>query len=223
MWCLVLVNSVFGEVLALGQNVPRQVQDRGNEETILLEKLNGYVRGYNISRPFIGITGAPKDTGEVVQGLAEIGSTNVVQFFLDNIGWWHSIFIALDAEETGGSRWGSFPLTLTGHALLTMKNVPLRQCVDALIKSKEGTYEAQSLECVTRIIHGQDFLREVKKLAETSPDPKRWKDMKERLENHKLRLYLPSDSPFGKGYIKQDALGTDNATVPTTNAKPPEK
>jgi len=199
-------------------------QDRNAEETILLGKLKGYVRGYGVSQSYnTEFTEAPKDTGEIVRGLAEIGSTNVVQFFLENISWWHSILSALDAAETGGSRRGSFPLTLAGHALLTMKDVPLNQCVAALIKSRDGTYEAQSLEHITRMIHSKDFLREVERLAETSPDPKRWKDMKERLENHRLRLSFLFDSPFGDGHIKQDALGTDNENRPAAKGDSPQK
>ena len=128
----------------------------------------------------------------------------------------------LDTMEVK-SIWESFSLTLMGHALLTMKEVPLRQCMEALVKSKEGSVEALLLEYVTREIHGKDFLREIERLAKTSPDPKRWKNIKERLGNQKLRLYPPSDSPFGKGYRSQDILGVDNERHPPMKDNPPQK
>ena len=213
-----LTNYDYADEMDRFQMLKRWLQQEepanGAEEAVLLEKLKGYVQNYHFEKSYdVGVIAAPEDTGEIVRRLAEIGSTNGVQFFLDNISWWHSMSAVLDTMEVKSSIWASFSLTLMGHALLTMKEVPLRQCMEALIKSKEGSEDALLLEYVTRKIHGKDFLREVERIAETSLDPKRWKDIKERLENQKLRLYPPTDSPFGKGYITQDSLGAKRKTL----------
>jgi len=165
----------------------KQTQDKREEEIALLEKLKGYMRDDDIRALY--------DMQEVVRKLTEIGSTNVVQFFLDNAIWRYSKQVLFLQGMAGGGRTVALRLGPMGDALIRMKDVPLRQCVDRLTKSKDGTFEALALEYVTGRIHGKEvFLREVEKLIKTSPDPKRWQAMKERLEKNEI-LRLPYPEP----------------------------
>jgi len=171
------------------QRMIDQANNKGEAETILLENLKAYMTDdIRDDWPYMHA---------IVRKLTEIGSTKTVQFFLDNISWCYSEeapYVDIDnIFRSIRHRLNRFHVM--GDALTKMKDVPLRQCMDTLVKSKDGTLENLMLEYVTGTIHGKDnFMREVEKLIQTSPDPKRWKAMKERLEKNEI-LRLPDPEP----------------------------
>jgi len=182
---IVLASAVFSGISFYGQelDVPKQVQEKNKEASALLEKLKGYMQDDDIR--------APRDMQKVIDDLVEIGSTNVVQFFLDNITWKPTKVNGFYSVETNVR--GSVIVTVRqspmGSALVKIKDVPLCQCLDTLMRSEDGTIEALMLECVAKWIHGKMFLCEIEKLAETSPDTERWMNMRKRLENNEpIRL-----------------------------------
>jgi len=200
----------------------------------LLEKLKGYVREKGDIRTLADMQEtAPDrvpdylqkvqdhlaDMRETVQALTEIGSTNIVQFFLDNITWRYPdigfTMIATTRERNvTGYTYGS-PF---GNALMKCKDVPLQQCMDALARSREGTLRAYMLEVVTRHIHGKDFLREVKVLAEESPDVERWEAVKGRLESN-TAVWLPPYGPplVGETPVEHDGWDANGKEHPMPN------
>jgi len=135
--------------------------------------------------------------------LAKIGSMNAVQVFLDDILWLPNYGeIGLEAHISALWRLYKTPM---GRALMSMgeshkHNVPLRQCMGALMKSEDGTAEALVLEEATRRLHGKDFLREVERLAETSPDKERWEAMKKRTATNEILVL-----PFSDAYVVPEA------------------
>jgi len=159
-------------------------QEKMAKESALLEKLKGYM-AEDDSRNRENV----KDVIGELWEVAELGSTNVIQFFLNNITWLHSDD-ALGRNMIAGGASGSVMRNLgyMGDVLIQIKDVLLHQCMDALIRSKDGTMQALSLEYVTGRIHGKNFLQEVTKLAETSSNPERWKAMQERIESNTMLM-----------------------------------
>lgn len=126
---LAFISAILLGVSSCGQDVPKQEQERKEKESALLEKLKGYMAD-NDAR-----------ANEVIQELVGYGSPNVVQFFLGNITWRH-------VEKVNGFE----PVEMVrGHpkpissrypmlqALLKIENVPLHQCMDALLGNKDRT------------------------------------------------------------------------------------
>ena len=77
-----------------------------------------------------------------------------------------------------------------------MKEISLQQCMSVLTEYKDGTAQARMVELVANKMHSENFLREVERIAETSPDTERWKVMKRRLENAKAKQ---KEQPEEKG------------------------
>ena len=214
---LIFASIFLGNMLAYAQD---------SETLNLLEKLKGYMT-VDDSRLFLARDKSYiilwKDTDDVIQKLIDIGSPDVAQFFLDNITWENLKSASSDDTNLQRSVRRRVLDSYFGKALLKMKGVPLHQCMDTLMRSEEGTVNALMLECVTGLIHSRDdFMREVESLIKTSPDPKRWQTMKERLENN-IFLQLPeSGQPTDDKTPKRKGDKDDGKATPKED-KPPQK
>jgi len=182
-----------------------QTHDQNMEGTALLEKLKEYMRD-NDPRAY-----------EVMQELIGYASIDVVQFFLENITWKHTLSTDVDVSYDISNNETIFDPVLKSPAMISivpivealfkMNNVPLNLCVNALLEYQDGTMEAQMVAHVARKFHGIKFLREIERLAEASPDSERLQIMKERIANNKP---IASIEPYGKQSIKTDLIPFDN-------------
>lgn len=194
---LVFASIVLLRMLSHGQTEKGSldVQEQGfkgiGKEFSLFEKLKGYIRD-NDAR-----------AEETVREFDRVGSTNIVQFFLDNITWKHEPkvdgFYRVNTK-TKNIHIPDYPMV---QALLRAKDVPLRQCTDTLKEYKDGTMRARAVEYVAKVIHGENFLREIELLAEKSPGTERWEAMRKRLmdndalRKHELNPTVIDEAPAG--------------------------
>jgi hypothetical protein len=197
----VLASAVLWGMSLYGQetDISKQVLARNKEESALLEKLKEYMQDRDARAE------------KIIQELAEYGSTNVVQFFFDNISWRPGEVFALTRARTFDS---FFPML---QALLRVENVPLHQCIGALLGSKDETNEAQMIAYVAKRIHGEDFRREFEKLIEISPNPKRWETLKTRLENN-IPYWQPLPKTPAIRETEEETVITDKNEIITTNS-----
>lgn len=156
------------------------------EEAALLRELQGYRQQRGNPDNDARISG-------IVQALTDYGSTNAIQFFLDNIEWRYRSQdrVALVASSHNVIKIDEdYPMVI---ALLKIKDVPLRQCADAYMKKSEGHMKTSggyiAIEYVARQIHGDDFLQEIE-----LRDPEqgegmrmRWYEPEKWLSNWRLR------------------------------------
>jgi hypothetical protein len=207
---LISVFLVLGEMLSHGQEAPTHVRKENRDEIALLEELKGYIRVDNPSNE-------PRML-EVIRELTEIASTNVVNFFLGNISWTRFAARRVVSPTTLNPD-TYFPAQPMYDALLKVKEVPLRKCIDVLMESQKNIM----LECFIAQIHGGDaFLREVETIIEESPDPRRRQAIKERLEkNAILRLPDSKSSAVNETAEKHDNLGADGRERPTAKIGQP--
>jgi len=108
-----------------------------------------------------------------------------------------------------------FPLV---RALLDIKDVPLHQCVDAYMQKTEDT-QKRTIEYVARQIHGDDFLREVEKLAETSFDPEQREKLKMQMEGIKPETVQP---PVAVEKTQANCVPVTDTQPPPEDDKPAE-
>ena len=192
-------------------------QEKNARESTLLEKLKDYIQDNDIRAE------------ETIRELSEFGSTNVVQFFLDNIGWRHqpqysTVMEALLATTDSKAIHiiEDYPMA---KALLNMKDVPLRQCVDAYMKTS-GIWN--NIEHLAKQIHGDEFLQAVESLdAKRGADMRmRWHEPEKWREGERIRrereawaaLASETEQP-GAGESSTDAIARPDHDTPS--ADPP--
>ena len=185
------------------------------EEAILLEELKGYIIEDNPDND-------PRASG-IIQALTDFGSTNVIQFFLDNIDWPHR---AHTANLSTVRPIHPLPARTIYGGLSEIGNVSLRQCVDALLKEMSWTARFDFLSIFTYQLHGEDFVREAESIAEALPDSDsrkvHWKALakvaREDVESKKQNG--TSETPTGDGGIPETPDTHSAATSPDKQLSP---
>ena len=162
-----------------------QIQEKFEGETIYLEELKTIIKENNSNND--------PHMLEVIKKLTATGSPNIVQFFLDNIDWTR-FSVGIERTPKFIDFNTDFPMAV---ALRKMKDVPLRQCVDAFMESDERTTKAYVIERMAKDIHGDDFLQAIElRDAERGNDMRmRWYDNKKWQENERIRKGLPVRPP----------------------------
>ncbi|MCL1921917.1 MAG: hypothetical protein FWG50_12740 [Kiritimatiellaeota bacterium] len=189
---------VFTSLSVLYGQEEMGIQKRNRNETALLEELKEYIKEDK--------SGNDSRVWKIAQELASVGSTNVVQLFLDNIAWKSHEGRRDSLRRITPDTPPDYPMY---RALLKIKDVPLHQCMVTLKgtllkqmnvglrdekKESFNLFWAETLQMgITYEIHGEKFIRELESLAETLPNVEQRKSVKQRAEEYRRSLQLRAD------------------------------